>query len=245
MVLPGGGVVVYGRREIAALSQEGDLLWNQSTTSPSYDWLAEGDRLIVSTTGGEHTILSIDATGPVTLTTEVGGHLAATGGRIWAYDIDGIYRLNPDTLSVERLYTLPTGTLNLGDIAATPDTVLVVHTDHFDKRLIALDTDGTLRWDRSFADVIRGYRQELFSIAGQPYLASQSYNGATRSVSIFAVDLDSADLLRIFTGGTRNFSSSDTQVHIVEEDQLLINIGQGTLSVLDPRLASEIILQSP
>ena len=61
------------------------------------------------------------------------------------YDQEGVYRLNPETHSAELLYALPRAHPELGGVVALPDPdggLLVAHAAPYDRRLIALNSDG-------------------------------------------------------------------------------------------------------
>ena len=238
MPLPDGGVAVAVRGQMFGLSPEGRLLWEQDFNSRPFDWALMGERLIFTLEGRDGPVWSIDHSGPMAWQAPIGGRPIIAGDRIFVYAADGIYSLNSETLSAERLYTLPRGSPSLGDMVALPDGgLLVAHQDVYDRRLIALNDDGTLRWQRSYPDIFRG-RQRLLLLDGRPFLVSE--NSATSSssgISVFAIDLNSAELARIFTGGNRDSISGPASALVVGDDRLLVNVGGGRFVMLDTRLA--------
>ncbi len=235
--LPGGGVVASSRRQLVGISPAGQLLWQQDATGRVFDWTLAEDLLIVSAEGRNGVLWTIGQAGPIAQVAHVGGRPVIVGDQVWVYAADGIYQLHPETLSAELLYALPYGSLWLGDMVALPGGgVLVAHTDRFDKRLIALDGDGGVRWQRSFADFIRG-QPSLLVLDGSAYLASLDATGSFSEVSIFAVDLNSAELTRIFTGGSRNPLPQDTWAFPSGDHRILINIGGSSMALLDPQAA--------
>jgi murein DD-endopeptidase MepM/ murein hydrolase activator NlpD len=240
--LPGGGVLVSSRRQMLALSSAGELLWRQNTVGRVFDWTLSDDLLIVSFEGRDGALWMIDASGPLAQVAHAGGRPVTVGDQIWMYAADGIYRLDPETLSSELLYALPPGSLWLGDMVALPDGgVLVAHTDRFDKRLISLDAGGGLHWQRSFSRITSG-QQDLLLLDGSVYLASLDGTGTSREVSIFAINVQGAQLTHIFTGGTRNPLPQDGWAYAIGDHRLLINIGGGSMAVLDTQAALAAVL---
>jgi murein DD-endopeptidase MepM/ murein hydrolase activator NlpD len=242
MPLPGGGVVVSSRRQLFGVSAAGELLWEHDAAARVFDWALDDDLLIVTMTGRQGSLWTIDAAGPTAWPAQIGGQPIVAGGQILLYDAEGIYRLSPETLSVELLYALPFGSLWLGDIAALPDGgVLLAHTDRSDKRLILLHADGSLRWERSISGVIQG-QQRFLALEDGVYLASQNGSGSFNEVSVFALDVHSPELTQIFNASSRNPQPQDTWALGLGDGRLLVNVGGNTIVALDPHAALETIL---
>jgi murein DD-endopeptidase MepM/ murein hydrolase activator NlpD len=244
MPLPGGGVVASFRQKTFALSAVGTLLWERDALARPFDWALAGEQLIFSTAGDEAALCMADASGLTAWPVSLYGHLAVADGRIWVYGEEGVHRLAPETLSTELVYALPLGLLQWGDMVPLPDGgVLLTHSDAFDRRLIVLDGDGALRWERSYASFVQGYEQRLLVLDGQPYFVSQYRTGSFNEATVYAVDMDRAALTRIFAAGSRNPSPNDTWAHAIGAERLLINAGSGRIIALDTRLALEAVSQ--
>jgi hypothetical protein len=244
MPLPGGGVAASFRQQLYGISSAGVVLWELDAGVRVFDWILGDDQLIFSMLGEDDSTWTVGAGEPKALAAQISGHLAIVGDQVWVYGEDGIYRLNPETRSSELLYALPRATLRLGDMVALPDGgVLVVHVDPFDKRLIALNAEGTLRWQLSFSHFAR-YQQKLLVLNGRAYLVSYNSSHSLSEVSIYAIDLNSAKLIRIFTGGSRYPLPGETWAFPVGENSLLINIAGGNMAVLDLRTAIEAVTQA-
>jgi murein DD-endopeptidase MepM/ murein hydrolase activator NlpD len=244
MPLPGGGVVVSSRRKLIGVSSVGELLWEHEAAGRVFDWALGEDLLIVSTIGRDNSLWAISESGPIAWAAQKSGRPLVVGDQVYVYDAEGIYLLNPETLAAELLYALPYGSLWLSDMIALPDGgLLVAHTDRFDKRLIALDPDGRLRWQRSFSGIARG-QQNLLVLDERAYLVAQDATGSFIEVSVFSIDLDSAELIRIFTLGSRDPLLEDTWAFTIEDNRILINIGGSSMAAFDPRLAIEIVTRA-
>jgi murein DD-endopeptidase MepM/ murein hydrolase activator NlpD len=242
MPLPGGGVVVAGRQEMFGVSAAGALLWEQEVIMRPFDWALAGDQLILAMVGGDATMWTVTASGPpLAWPVQIEGHPVVVGDQVWVYHENGIYRLDTETFSAELLYALPKAIFWWGDIVALSDGgVLVAHADAFDRRLIVLNADGTLRWERSYAQLGWG-QQQLLTLDGRAYLLSQESTTSYSDVSLLAIDLDSARLTRIFSGGTRYPLASDTWASALDDGRILLNIGGGYMIALDPQLAFEAV----
>jgi outer membrane protein assembly factor BamB len=245
MPLPGGGVVLSISRQMWGIARSGRLLWTAEPIMRPYDWALTDDHLVFTTLGSNGPVFTADEAGLTEWDVPVGGRPVTVDGHVVVYDEDGVYRLNPDTRSAELLYELPLGFVRFGDAVALPDGgVLVAHMDTGDERLIALDLDGSVRWERSYSEVIPG-RQRLLVVGESVLLVSQessSTAGFTSStqITIYWIDTESAELTRIFAGGTRSRQPGDMAVYRVDADRVLIDIGGANLVLLDSRVALEV-----
>ncbi len=249
--LPAGGVAVSVGPQLYGLSPEGELLWTYPDFPRPLYWARSGERLIVGTADRENGVWYLDQSGPVPGLATITGIPLDAGEQLFLYAADGLYRLEPNSLAAELLYPLPYGLIHRGDLKALPNgALLLAHNDLHHSRLILLEPDGQVRWERSYEDIIFGW-QRLLLLDGRPYLFS-SYNrslaeGVATSqvedeVALFAIDLETADLTRILVGGTRNPSPTDTAVVPLEQGQVLINIGGMTVLRLDAAAALEAVL---
>jgi murein DD-endopeptidase MepM/ murein hydrolase activator NlpD len=248
--LPGGGVGVSFRQGLFGISPDGEILWTYEGFPRPLYWTAAGDRLIVGPVGHDGPIWAIDESGPVEGLAPFTGRPIYTGDQVIVYAENGVYRLEPDTLAPELLYPLPIGFVRQGDILALPDgALLLAHTDLRYSRLILLEPDGQVRWERSYGDVIFGI-QRLLLLGDRPYLLSRYdrslAEGAVSSqttdeLTLFAVDAETAELTRIFVGGTRNPSPTHTAAIPVADGRVLFNIGGVAQVMLDAPAALETI----
>jgi outer membrane protein assembly factor BamB len=248
MPLPGGGVVASFRQKMFGVSEAGELLWKHNTTARVFDWVLFGDRVIFSTRE-DGSLWMADEAGPMLWTAPTSGYLVVVDDQILMYGEDGAYRLNPETLSVDLLYALPKGFLERGHIVTLPDGgLLLTHADAFDRRLIALNADGTLRWQRSYARTIQGHEHDLLVLDGRPYLVSYHRIAASNDVSVFAIDVNRARLTRIFAASGRILRPENRGVSVIGDDILLLSVGsgveRGNTVAIDAQLALEAVLQA-
>jgi hypothetical protein len=161
------------------------------------------------------------------------------GDNLFLYAESGIYRLDLGTLAADLTYPLPRGLVRNGDIIPLPDGgLLLVHPDS-GRRLIAFDPTGALRWERSLAGITRG-EQELLLIDGRPYLLARDITTQAENASpiayeltLFAIDPDTAELTRLFLGGTRAPRVAFTDVVPLGNGRLAINIAGASIVLLD------------
>ena len=98
------------------------------------------------------------------------GRPVIAGDARFVYTRDGVYRLDKDASSASLLYPLPRGDLRQGDMLALPDgSLLLARGDPGDGRLIVLNPDGSVRWQRSYASQAPG-QPRLFLAGERPYL---------------------------------------------------------------------------
>jgi len=239
MPLPQSGVVVSFWERIVAVSAQGELLWETDLpTSPS-DWAMGPGGLLLATRGLRAEVWSVGAAGPEAWGAQAGGRLAIGPEDEGAYlfDRQTIYHLDLQTRSAELLHTLPRGFPGLGDLLALPDgSVLAVHAGGGDKRLIALQSDGSLRWQRSYAAAIPG-TPRLLLLGGQPYALFQQGSISLNRVALYAIDPSSSELTRIFAGGTENYGTDAVSAFALDEESIVIGIRGAGVLALDTGLA--------
>ncbi|HET6443956.1 MAG TPA: peptidoglycan DD-metalloendopeptidase family protein [candidate division Zixibacteria bacterium] len=239
MPLPGGGVALFTRDRLIGVTSEGRLAWELEPITRPVDWIETDEGLLFTTSGRERTVWVIDGSSPEPWNETLTGHLASDGEMAYLYGEDGIRLLDVAARETELLYELSSGILGMGDIVVLPDgAVLVAHADQRDRRLILLDSDGSLLWERSYANRVDG-AVELVTLDGQPYLIANDTEGATSTISVFHVDAQSAELTRIFTGGTRSSGQHPSTAYTAGDGLIVIDIGGGSLAALDVHQARE------
>jgi outer membrane protein assembly factor BamB len=243
MPLPGGGLVAAVGRELLAISAEGSLLWQLEIPSHPGDWAANEEMLLFSTSGRNGSLWSIDRSAELKQWAAIAGQPVIVGDQIFLYGETGVYRIDETAGSADLLYSLPNRFLQTGDMMALPaGGLLVAHTDLRDRRLILLNPDGQVRWDRSFAEISSG-AQSLLMLAGQPYLLALSSHPGSSEYAIYWVDVDGAELKLIFSGGTRSPIPADTWAVNMGEDRFLLSIGGGHMLAFQPDQAIEVVFR--
>ena len=260
MPLADGGVVVSVRQwgvsdlgegkglskimKLFGISAEGEVLWEHhypaslsGLTEDDDDWLIEDGRLYFAKSGQDADVWTVDASGPTAWDVQVGGRLARTDEALFLYDDQGVYRLNPETREADLFYLLPRSFPTLGDMIALPDGgLLVAHPELRDRRLIALDREGNLQWQRSYADAGFG-QSRLMSLAGRIYLVVSGDTASTNEITIYAVQPEGEKMIHLFSGGTRSSVAGNAAAVALGDDRILIGSGGGSIAVLDVKRA--------
>ena len=241
MPLPGGGVVAATRDQLSAISESGEILWQTDPLGPVVGWVLTNVALIITTDDEQAPLWSLDEAGATAWEVAISGKPVVLGDHVYLYSEEGVYRLDADTLSVEMIYALPKGILKWGDIILVAGgELLVVHADADDRRLLALDPDGVLLWERSLGNFPSGQVQ-LLEVNDQAYLMVQQVTSSTNGVNIYAIDTDYAELALIFKGGTRSpvANPQATWAMSLAHEVMIFNIGGGGMVAFDPQLALE------
>ena len=240
MALPGGGAVIKVQQRIYAISATGALLWRHEFIARPNDWTLGEKYLLVSTAGIERAVWAIDESGPQFVIKEIYGRPVIDGEQFFLYAIDGVYRLEPIDCSAELLLALPRTYSGMGDMIALPDGgLLLAHMDLNDRRLIALDIDGNLRWERSYSGANPG-KPQLILLDDQVYLLLINETVLNSQLWLYALDFENLELVFIFNGGTRDPVSSDTWMFPADGD-IFLNIGGGSLVALQPLQALQAL----
>lgn len=207
--LPDGGVVVATRTKLAGVSDEGQVLWEGEPVDEIIDWWLTNSELILLT---RDRVWVIGASGPTWSAAPLGSRGIVAGPRPLVYAVDGLYRLNLELNSSEQVLALPRGFPRRGDLGELPNgRVLIVHPDPFDERLILLDSEGTLVWERSLAS-IGASSFELLVVGDRAYLITSSGSSSTVRIEILGIDQESGLLTRLLAGGSRSARAPALQV---------------------------------
>jgi murein DD-endopeptidase MepM/ murein hydrolase activator NlpD len=231
--LPGGGVIVSVRDELRAVAADGAPLWQVDVGERPFAWDISADQLLLTTQGSTPTTWLVQGQAPPQKLADLGGHPAVANGRLWLYGAAGLYELALDAAPALRL-PLATSFLEMGDLLSQPDGgLLLLHRDLFDGRLLALNGEGAVRWDRSVLGQWRG-QPRLVLADERPYLAIWPPSGSVLDVNLYGLDSETAVLTHLFHGGSRNGSPTDTWLHPIPNGDLLIHIGGGHLLRFTP-----------
>jgi len=241
MPLPNGGVALFTRDRLIGVNAEGRETWALEPITRPFDWIMTDEGLLFTTTGRDRALWIISESGPRPWNETLSGHLASNGEDTYLFGENGISRLDLAERESHLIFELSSGTLSMGDLLVLPNgSILVAHADRFDRRLILLEPDGTVRWQRSYADNVDG-SIDLMTLGGQPYFAANDAERSVSTVSIYQIDLENEQLIRIFTGGTRSSGQHPSTTFVAGDNLILIDIGGGSLAGLDVQLAAEVI----
>ncbi len=234
MPMPGGGVIVQNDQQLIGLSSTADRLWQLDRGAAPFDWLLLNDRVLFTTSGDQAAIEVIDRAGQLTPLANIGGQLLLAHDQVFFYNATGVYRLNTVTHSADLLLPLDSGSVGAGSIVAASDGTLIISRRSFaDRRLIALNPNGTLRWDRSVADLGRN-APSLVTIGQNTY-------AITLDGDVLLIDIQTGAAQRIFDGGS-NLSVAGEPWGIPAGSGLLIfDFRGGTLVAFDPMAAIDRI----
>ncbi len=231
--LPSGGLAVSIWQDVVAIGADGSVLWEEDLGKRPFAWLENGDHLILTLSGRSGPIYSLSAAGLDPWSAEMSGQPAIIGDQIWLYANEGIYQLDPVAKVADLLYQLPPSYLGLGSIVALPEGgALLAHRERSDNRLLTFNPDGTIRWQRSIADLGAG-ESHLLLHDERPYLLVQSGNNVDSQLKLYAVDIENSTLRHIFTGGTRTPLDGGNWIISLGGDLVLINVGGGSLAALN------------
>lgn len=239
MPLTGGGMAVAVREQLFAITTEGTVAWSHDSVGLVSRWVEAGSHLFLASTGGDSPLWQVDEHGVQAWGVPESGYMvAAAGDQLWWVGQNGLYRLEPTSRTSTLQLALPRGLMSLGDAVALPDGgLLLAHADAADRRLIALNADGTVRWERSYFGQLNGPVQLRVQGDGV-YLLAQNNGDNTSQISLYAIDLAQAELTHLFTGGTRSPLITDTWMWALD-DALLLNIGGGNMLAFDARQIGE------
>lgn len=230
--LPAGGVAVQQGDQLIGMSPTSDRVWQVPVNGAVADRLIDRDRVLFSTTGDRAATYAIDDAGQLTKLAEIGGKLAVSRERVYVYNSTGLYRLNEG--AAERVLLLDDARFTDGQVVAAYDgTLLVAHRGYTDRRLIALNPDGSLRWDRSV--------QALGRTLPQLVVIGRSVYAVTADGDVLLIDPATGESRRVFDGGGLTFLGGRMWAQPLPNGRLAFDFRGGRLIVLDPRAALPVV----
>jgi outer membrane protein assembly factor BamB len=239
--LPEGGVAVSTREKLVGFSSDGNLIWDVDPFSNMIDWKTSNDQLLLTTGGDDSALWSITGSGPPEPITQPGAKAIETNLHYVLYNNEGIHLLPHGASEPELAYALPRAFQYSGNMIALSDgSVIVAHSDIYDPRLIALNPDGSVRWDRSYSAVVPG-RPLLLLLDSLPFLLLQDTSTRFGSSALFAIDIDNAELTPVFDGGPVRMYINETWAQAIDDRRILINMWGNSLVMVDTQAALETV----
>ena len=117
----GGGVVLSLDGDMYAVSRGGELLWELDSVRLVSAWVMIGERLVFSSAGDEPALWMVEDGALFELASGIGGRPVAAGEGVYVYDQAGVYRVDPDTPSLELQYPLAEAYRGIGDAVVLSD----------------------------------------------------------------------------------------------------------------------------
>lgn len=244
--LPDGGVALAASWDrVFGVSSEGQLLWEIGTEQPPFAWALDGNRMVFTTENNAVWMWESNQSEPEIILSGISGIPLIIGDDIFIYDADGVYHLDPSAKLADQIYALPPASPVLGDIIALPDgNLMIAHSDIKDQRLIVLDRNGNLRWERSYGGALSG-RPKLSTLGNQIYLMVEDNGGSGTTVAVYQIESNDFVLSHLFTGGSRASRISASEIISLEGGGLLISVAASSVAVLDPQAALTELSTTP
>lgn len=238
--LPNGSLAVFAGRTSTAFSAEGHLHWQNDGMIRPLDWVLMNQALVLSTSGRDGGLWSIDEKGMVPWENSFSGKLFIFNDRLLLYNSQGIYELDINNRTADLLYGLPRSFLGLGDGIVSPDAgLLLAHRDLADERLILLEENGNVIWERSYA-ATEGGRPRLMELDENFYLTLSNNDHFLDQIVIFSVDMEQSTISRLFETNQHPLMLTPFQVFPIANDLMLIYAGDGLIA-FDPEQAKAIV----
>ncbi len=231
--LPGGGVLVTTRATLRGISPDGEVLWEADVVERPSSWAQSDEQIVFTTRGDDGAAWQISGDDPPQKIVDITGIPVLTEDKVWIYAQNDLYQLDlaDEAHTAVSVYTFPNALFARSGMVALPDGgVLLAHSDRFDQRLLAFNGDGSLRWDRSVAELRMGNSQ-LLQRDGRPYLVTWQSNGSnTTLVDVYELEMETAVLNHIFSGGTRS-GSFNSWALTPNDSQLLLSVNDSLIAI--------------
>jgi hypothetical protein len=163
----------------------------------------------------------------------LGGQLAVDGNWVSVYGRDGVYRVDPNTGDLEKLYLLSEAIqFNRSMVPLPEGGVLIAHADLSDRRLLRFDVTGRLMWERSIEAL--GTNPLFVTVNGEVHMLVEEIQSSAAILHLYRVDLSDGTLTYMFRGGTRTADRGETWMEILSPGGVLVQIGGGHMVLFVP-----------
>ncbi|MBN2386914.1 MAG: peptidoglycan DD-metalloendopeptidase family protein [Anaerolineales bacterium] len=235
--LSGGGVAAADRRQMTAVDTDGSILWRAETAAPVVSWVYAGDGMHFATSSPYTPLWSVEAGGAHAWDWPAGGRLASAGDQVYLYSGDRLYLLDVEGQTAVWALPLSPGVHSRGALVALPDeSLLLVHADSADRRLLHITSAGLVAWERSLGG-LPGDEARLASVGGQPYLLLIAHGAQQSTATLYAIALQTATLTPVFSAGSQDGGAAGSWILALEPDRLAIRLGGSPLAMLNPLAA--------
>jgi murein DD-endopeptidase MepM/ murein hydrolase activator NlpD len=223
-----GGLIAHDGRDLIGLSAAGAALWRSANLPAPSAWLDDHGDLLFTAGGHQPALYRLDRSGQLVRSAPLGGQLAASADQIFLYAPTAVYRLR-DT--PELLKTLDRTGYTRGSVIALPDGgVLIAHNGVDGRRLIALQPDGSLRWERSI--------QRLTGEAPHLVVVNDEVFALTPEGDVWRIDLKWGDAQRVLDGTRLYTLPGSARTVVASNGTLIFDARGGRLIAFDPRAVS-------
>lgn len=232
MPLPGSGVAAYVGEQLVGVSTSGERLWQIDLPTPPFAWTLTPDQVVFTVEGKQPILYGLDQAGRLDILARITGRPLIAGGQIFIHNPTGLYRLEAGTGAARLVYPLDNSALSVSRAVALSDgSIAIAHQSVHDRRLIWIDADGAVRWDRSLASV--GLRLPLPIVAGgQLYVM-------TSDGDVLQIDPLTGDAWRTFEAGGGMRLVGDVWALATTDGRILLDFRGGEIVALDPSQTTE------
>ncbi len=224
---PDRGVIVYEGERLRAFSPEGVEAWSTAAVPPPAHWFDDNGQLLFTTEADMPALYRLDRLGQLQAIAALGGRLTTSRDHLFVYNPGALYRLSntPELVKLLDRAVYSEGSL----ITAWDGSVIVAHHGIIDRRLIALNPDGTLRWEKSIA-VLTTQAPELIAVGRRVY-------AVTAEGDVWWIDPQTGDTQRLLDGQRLDFLPGRMRILTTRLGTLIIDFRGGRIIALDPRAA--------
>ena len=222
---PEGGVILHDGRSLNGYSSEGERVWQIENIPTPIDWLDDDGQLLFTVGGDQPALYRLDPAGVITPVAALGGQLAAVADHLFVYGPTALYQLSETPTLLKEFDRM---LYNDGSMLATLDgSLLLAHHGLRDVRLIALEPDGSLRWERSLQPLTQGAPQ-LVAIRDEVY-------AVTVEGDVWWIDQRSGEAQRVLDGERLENLPGPARVFTTSRGSLIFDFRGGRLVAFDPR----------
>ena len=218
------GVVVIRRNHWSAYSASGRLRWREDPSAILTDSI-EIDGVLIGVTAGEQgDIWTFSDEGVQAWHADLSGMLFSLDGVPYLYSSEGLFHLQLASSEAQELYSWSRAQLGQAQILGLGAAgMLLLHKDVYDQRLLQLDREVELVWERSLP-VLTADDVHLIRCGGSVLLMTEQDRPSSVQVELLRLD-EKGSAERIFQTIVRTPYQTGSGGTCVDNSSILLNFG--------------------
>ncbi len=227
------GLIILEGETWHALTASGRERWTTPAGGRVESWVGIDDGVLLAIGGDEPDLWTLSNAGAQAWDRGKSGVLFNVGGRLLLYAEDALYKLELQSRGLERLLAWNHAQLeHAGALEMPLGRMLLSHKDVNDHRLMMLDPQGWVLWERSLASIAAD-DLEMIRCMGTAWLVVKKELPSGVEFNIYSLD-EQGVLERRYQSVIRSLFAGEIQSSCVQEKELLITLGEKRQLLFEP-----------
>jgi murein DD-endopeptidase MepM/ murein hydrolase activator NlpD len=219
-----GGVIVLGRETWRAYNLAGRRGWTAASETEVRNWVTHGYEVIIVTSGEGGDLWTLNQQGAQSWKAGISGDLFLINTVPYLFSSEGLFRLNGETRKLQELISWSGAQLDHASLVGLMDGgILLLQKDYFDQRLLRLDAQGVMLWERSIA-ALEADDAQLINCGGETWLLTEEELRSSVKARLHRLD-EEGQADEVFQTLIREEFKETSNALCIHETSLLLSLG--------------------